>query len=168
MSEYPSLKPAFTVKVNIAPPMAVGSASRTTSLQVVPMTGGTVKSDSSFSPAIDAEFVGTGNDYIHADPDQKHLRLNAHGVLKTKDDALIYVNYTGVITLTEAEGAVLTGAGVEGSTPFGNSFTHFTFETGDERYKDLENRVFVGQGRFNVGADKSIVVEYRVGQVVHG
>lgn len=46
------------------------------------MTGGILKSDPSFSPGIDAEFVGTGNDYIHADPDGQHLRLNAHGVVK--------------------------------------------------------------------------------------
>lgn len=46
------------------------------------MTGGTVKSESGFSPAIDAEFVGTGADYIHNDPDGKRMRLNAHGVLK--------------------------------------------------------------------------------------
>ena len=46
------------------------------------MTGGTVKSESGFSPAIDAEFFGTGADYIHNDPDGKRMRLNAHGVLK--------------------------------------------------------------------------------------
>ena len=64
--------------------------------------------------------------------------------------------------------------------------THFTFEarlhpiptpqnkpmltqiqTGDERYKDLENRVFVGQGRFNIESGKP-VVEYRVSQVLQG
>lgn len=46
------------------------------------MKSGTIKSAPNFSPAIDAEFVGVGNDYIHVDPDNKHLRLNAHGVLK--------------------------------------------------------------------------------------
>jgi hypothetical protein len=46
------------------------------------MTGGTVKSEAGFSPAIDATFHGTGNDYIHNDPTGKHMRLNAHGVLK--------------------------------------------------------------------------------------
>lgn len=46
------------------------------------MTGGTVRSADGFAPAIDAEFEGVGNDYIHADPDGQHLRLNAHGVLK--------------------------------------------------------------------------------------
>ncbi|KAE8325485.1 hypothetical protein BDV39DRAFT_178523 [Aspergillus sergii] len=166
MSGFPTLKPAFTVRVNIDAPLAVGSASRSNPLQVVPMTGGTVKGDSGFSPALDAEFVGVGNDYIHADADGKHLRLNAHGVLKTKDDALLYLNYTGVVTLTPAEQAVFAGTASEGSTPFGNIFTHFTFETGDERYKDLENRVFVGQGRFNIESGKP-VVEYRVSQVHH-
>jgi hypothetical protein len=46
------------------------------------MLGGTLQSAEGFDPAIDAEFVGIGNDYIHADADGKHLRLNAHGVIK--------------------------------------------------------------------------------------
>ncbi|KAE8145336.1 hypothetical protein BDV25DRAFT_144741 [Aspergillus avenaceus] len=167
MSGYPTLKPAFTVQVTIDLPLAVGSASRSSPLQVVPMTGGIVKSDPSFSTAIDAQFVGVGNDYIHADPDGKHMRLNAHGVLKTADDALIYLNYTGVCALTDAEKAVFSGTAPAGPTPFGNLFTHFTFETGDERYKDLENSVFVGQGRFNIEPGKPTVVEYRVSQVLH-
>ncbi|KAL2871970.1 DUF3237 domain-containing protein [Aspergillus lucknowensis] len=168
MSEFPSAQPAFTLLVTIDAPLAVGSASRTTSLQVVPMTGGTLKSAEGFTPAIDAEFVGVGNDYIHADPDGKHLRLDAHGVVKTKDEALIYVKYSGVVTLTDAERAIFTGQAGDLSTPFGNSFIHVTFETGDERYKELENRVFVGQGRFIAEKGKPVVVDYRVGQVVHG
>lgn len=54
------------------------------------MTGGTVKSDPGYPLALDAQFVGTGNDYIHADPDNKHLRLNAHGVIK-----LVFFEYSG-------------------------------------------------------------------------
>ena len=46
------------------------------------MTGGTVVSESSFSPALNAKLKGTGNDYIHNDPDGKRMRLNAHGVLE--------------------------------------------------------------------------------------
>ncbi|KAL2828530.1 hypothetical protein BDW59DRAFT_50323 [Aspergillus cavernicola] len=168
MSEFPQTQPAFTLKVEIDPPFAVGSASRKSAFQIIPMIGGTIQSAESFSPALDAELVGVGNDYIRADADGKHLRLDAHGVVKTKDEALIYLKYTGVITFGDAEGAVLSGTAADGSTPFGNSFTHITFETGDERYKELENRVFVGQGRFNVEKGKPIVVEYRIGQVVLG
>lgn len=46
------------------------------------MVGGTVKSEADFAPNIDAELVGTGNDYIRFDPDSKHMRLNAHSVIK--------------------------------------------------------------------------------------
>ncbi|PYI19370.1 hypothetical protein BO86DRAFT_384652 [Aspergillus japonicus CBS 114.51] len=169
MSGYPTLQPAFTIQVVIDAPLGVGSASRQNSLQVVPMTGGTIKSEPGFSPALDAEFVGVGNDYIHADADGKHLRLNAHAVAKPKDDAdLIYLNYTGVVTLAPEVQAVFAGTAGDGSTPFGNAFTHFTFETGSARYKDLETRVFVAQGRFNIEKGKPTVVEYRVSQVLQG
>jgi len=46
------------------------------------MVSGTMKSESGFSPDVDAEFVGVGNDYIHNDPTGKHMRLNANGCLK--------------------------------------------------------------------------------------
>ena len=46
------------------------------------MVAGNVKAEGSFSPAINGDFVGIGNDYIHLDPDEKHLRLNAHAVIK--------------------------------------------------------------------------------------
>ncbi|OAX82962.1 hypothetical protein ACJ72_02680 [Emergomyces africanus] len=61
MADFPSLEPAFTMQ---------------------PMISGNIKSESTFSPALNGEFVGQGNDYIHVDPDGKHLRLNAHGVIK--------------------------------------------------------------------------------------
>ena len=41
-----------------------------------------VKSERGFYPQIDAEILGTANDYIHEDPDGKHMRLNAHGVVR--------------------------------------------------------------------------------------
>ena len=44
--------------------------------------GGTVKSEPGFAPAIDAALVGQGADYIHNDPSGKHMRLDAHSVIK--------------------------------------------------------------------------------------
>jgi Protein of unknown function (DUF3237) len=82
MSDFPTLEPAFTIHVTIDPALAVGSSSRGTPLAVVRMTGGTVKSEPGFSPALDATFKGVGNDYIHNDPTGKHMRLNAHGLLE--------------------------------------------------------------------------------------
>lgn len=51
---YPSLQPAFTVRVDIDAPMQVGGQAGS-SLAIVPMVGGTVKSESGFSPAFNGE-----------------------------------------------------------------------------------------------------------------
>jgi len=59
-----------------------GSASRGTPLNIAAMTGGSIKTESGFSPALEAQFEGVGNDYIHNDPSGKHMRLNAHGAVK--------------------------------------------------------------------------------------
>ncbi|EYE95380.1 DUF3237 domain-containing protein [Aspergillus ruber CBS 135680] len=165
MPGFPSIKPAFTVQVGLPTHISAGSASRTANLMVVPMLGNILKSDPAFEPTIDAEFVGVGNDYIHADPDGQHLRLNAHGVLKATSQ-LLYINYTDVVAMGPAEQAVFGDTASDGATLFGNSFTHFTFETDNARYKELENHVFVGQGWFRTEKGKPIVVEYKVGRVV--
>lgn len=52
------------------------------------MIGGTVTAEPGSTPSLNATFVGTGNDYIHGDPDQKKLRLDARSVLKTDDGAV--------------------------------------------------------------------------------
>jgi hypothetical protein len=82
MSEFPSLKPAFTIQIELDAPLAVGTGVRDTNLQVIPFTKGVFKTAEGFEPAFEAQVMGTGNDYIHADPDGKHMRLNANGVIK--------------------------------------------------------------------------------------
>ena len=42
------------------------------------------------------------------------------------------------------------------------------FETGDEKLKDLETRVFIGAGRFVVEQGKPVVVEYKISKAVKG
>ena len=46
------------------------------------MTDIIVKFEPGFSPSVDAEIVGSANDYIYRDPSGKHMRLNTHGVVK--------------------------------------------------------------------------------------
>ncbi|KAL1852237.1 hypothetical protein Plec18167_006051 [Paecilomyces lecythidis] len=147
MAAFPNVKPAFTLK---------------------PMIGGTVAAEPGFSPALNANFVGTGNDYVHGDPDQKKLRLDAHAVLKTDDGAIIYVHYKGTVNVTEDLGKILSGTAGDLETPYGDSFTYLDFETGDERYKDLENGIFVSQGHFIAKTGEKTIIEYRVSQVIQG
>lgn len=42
------------------------------------------------------------------------------------------------------------------------------FETGDEKFKELETGTFVGAGHFVIEKDKPIVVEYKISRVVAG
>lgn len=132
------------------------------------MTGGSLKSESNYSPSIDAEWIGTGNDYIHHDPDGKNMRLDAHAVVKDKSGSYLYVHYSGVVEITPELGMILGGKEEAKTTEFGHSFIEMRFETDDEKLKELELGTFVGAGRFVVAKDKPVVVEYRVSQVVKG
>ena len=43
--------------------------------------------------------------------------------------------------------------------------THVLFETGSEELRALEEKVYVGSGRFIVEAGKALVVEYLISEV---
>jgi RNA polymerase I-specific transcription initiation factor RRN6 len=51
---FPSLTPAFTVRVAIDPPMPVGGQAGS-QLVVVPMVSGTVRSEEGFEPGLEGE-----------------------------------------------------------------------------------------------------------------
>jgi RNA polymerase I-specific transcription initiation factor RRN6 len=76
--------------------------------------------------------------------------------------------YKGIVVLTPGVKAVLGGAADAKTTEFGDSFVTFSFETGSEKYKDLQNGTYVAAGRFVVGeeAKGGVIVEYRVSKVV--
>jgi uncharacterized protein DUF3237 len=116
------------------------------------VTGGEFHSD-----RLKGEIVGAGADWLLAGPDG-YGRLDVRATFKTHDDALIYVQYHGLIEITPQVLAVLAG----GSTPteFGDQyfFTHPRCETGDERYAWLNHTFLVGQGRVVPGPR----VEYKV------
>jgi len=54
MTGFPSLQPAFTVRVKIDAPMQVGGQAGP-GLVIVPMVSGTVKSEGNFEPKLDGE-----------------------------------------------------------------------------------------------------------------
>ncbi|KAG7001514.1 hypothetical protein G7Y79_00031g066290 [Physcia stellaris] len=157
------------LQVPIDVPFSVGSVSKGTPLSVVPMKNVILKSEPGFEPAIDAEIVGSANDYIHNDPDGKHMRLNAHGLVKDKSTGgLVYINYTGVVGITPGVVSILSGKEDAKTTEFGNAFIEMRFETGEEKLKGLELGTFVGSGRFLVDEGKLVTVEYKLSKVVKG
>ncbi len=109
-----------------------------------------------------------GADYIRPDADGQHLRLNVDSVMVQKADpaAFLKYSYTGIITLTPAIGAVLSGAPGAATTPFGNVLSSVVFESGSPALAALEHKVYVGSGRFVVEAGQPVVVEYKISEVV--
>jgi RNA polymerase I-specific transcription initiation factor RRN6 len=81
MSGFPSLQPAFTVRVDIDQPMQVGGQ-HGAQLVIVPMVSGTVKSEEGFEPRLDAQLNGVGYDYIHNDADGGNMRLDVRSQVK--------------------------------------------------------------------------------------
>jgi len=163
---YPSLQPAFTVRVDIDAPLAVG-AQAGSPLVIVPMVSGTVKSEPGFEPTLDAELHGVGYDYIHNDADGKNMRLDVRSQVKNNDGTIFAMYYKGTVALTAGVQALLSGAPDAKTTPYGDSFVAFNFETGSETYKGLENGVYVGAGHFvKEEGQKGLVVEYKVSKVV--
>jgi Protein of unknown function (DUF3237) len=53
----------------------------------------------------------------------------------------------------------------EADTSYDPAVNQMTFETGAERYRALENALFVGAGRVVTGEDGALTVEYQVSQV---
>jgi len=101
--------------------------------------------------------VGAGADWLLAGPDG-FGRLDVRATFKTVDGAFIYVQYFGLIEVTETIQGILGGA--DQQTSFGDQyfFTNPRMETGDERYAFVNTTFFIGQGRLMGGPR----VEYQV------
>lgn len=111
-------------------------------------------------PQLTGRFVGAGADWLTIGADG-FGRLDVRGTIKTDDGALLYIQYLGLIEVTEAVQSILGGA--EASTEYGDQyfFTHPRIETGDERYQWVNTTAFLAQGRVVAGP----AVEYKVFRV---
>ncbi|KAE8828960.1 hypothetical protein PTNB73_05909 [Pyrenophora teres f. teres] len=159
MTGFPSLQPAFTVRVNIDAPMQVGGQSGP-GLVIVPMVSGTIKSEGGFEPKLDGELHGVGYDYIHNDTNGGNMRLDVRSQVKTADGTILAMYYKGTVALTPGVVAMLSGSPDAKTTDYGDSFVTFSFETGSDKYKDLQNGTYVAAGHF-VKEGGGVIVEYK-------
>jgi hypothetical protein len=120
---------------------------------IVPVTGGWAKGE-----RITGSFVGGGGDWLLVGADG-FGRLDVRGQLRTDDDAIIYLTYTGLLEMNDAVQQALAG----GETQFDDQYFRTTphLETGDARYAWVNTTVFVARGRVASGA----TVEYEVYRV---
>ncbi|KAL0632310.1 hypothetical protein Q9L58_008831 [Maublancomyces gigas] len=162
-SGFPTLQPAFVVKVNIAGSSPVGVVASGSNLTHHEAPTGTIKSAPGFTPEINAQIV-FGGDFIYTDPDGLRARLNIQLVAKTDDNVVMYLKGKGIANVTEAIKGFLAGT-EPGKTAFGRSSAQFGIEVAAGKYKDLENHIFVGNGRF-VREQGGTTVEFRLSVVV--
>lgn len=163
---FPKLEEALVGLFDINAPISIGQINSGAGLNFVRATGGSIKTVSGFSgPKLDGNVID-GEDWITVDSDGKRLRLNAKMLIKTLDGATAVFSYTGIITVNPEIGLILTGDEAMKTVPYGGLVSSGRFETGDPRYKDLENSLFVGSGRFIIKEDRSVTVEYGLSRVV--
>lgn len=86
-------------------------------------------------------------------------------VIRNNDGTIFAMYYKGTVALTSGVQAILSGSSDAKTTEYGDSFVNFTFETGSEKYKELQNGTYVAAGHF-VKEGEGVVVEYKVSKVV--
>ncbi|KAK3906696.1 hypothetical protein C8A05DRAFT_29448 [Staphylotrichum tortipilum] len=162
MADFPKLIPAFTVQVAIAPPTSISPR-----LTFVPFTtGGSIISHPSYPIQLDAA-IEHGADYITLAPDGAHVRLDVQSAARDKvTGGVVRFSYTGKIGVTGPAGKVLKGEAGAATTGFGEAFSVVEFQAGGSKeLESLEQKVYVGSGRFILEEGKPVIVEYKVSEV---
>ncbi|KAK3300320.1 uncharacterized protein B0H64DRAFT_12398 [Chaetomium fimeti] len=163
MANFPKLIPAFTIQVVIQTPTPVSP-----SLVFVPLasTGGSIVSEPSYPIQLRAA-IEHGGDFIRVSADGTQARLDVQSLARDAvTGALVRFTYRGKVDTTGAMGRVLRGEEGAGTTGFGDAVSVVEFETGGGELAVLENKVYVGTGRFIIEAGKPTIVEYLVSEVV--
>ncbi|KAM5355851.1 hypothetical protein ACJ41O_002497 [Fusarium nematophilum] len=160
-ANFPILIPAFTAQIYIDVPLVIS-----TDLLNIPFLPnvGTLVSEPGYEPRLKATFVH-GSDFLRRDPDGQRVRLDVSSVGRDEAGAMFRFNYNGVVGMTGDEGKVIRGDGNATTTGFGNAFVQARFETDNPLLKALEDRMYVGSGRFIVEENKPIIVEYKISEV---
>lgn len=167
MTQTPKVIHTKARQIHVGSPTHIGALSNGPSLvhlSFVPNTG-FIKSEPSYPIQLDAVFTH-GADYIKVDATGKHARLEVQSTATSPQGALRY-NYTGTADLSSPAGKVLRGDADAATTDFGGIFAQAKFETGVPELKELENKTFVGSGRFILEEGKGVVVEYKVSEVAN-
>ncbi|KAK0387633.1 hypothetical protein NLU13_3879 [Sarocladium strictum] len=162
LSHFPTLIPAFTAQIQIDTPLAI-----TPSLLNIPFLpySGSLTSAPGYPYQINARFIH-GSDYLRLDPDEQHVRLDVRATAQDKHTgALLLLVYHGVVDITGAEGLVIRGDENAHTTGFGNAFVQVRFETDDDCLVPIEDKMYVGSGRFIVEEGQPIIVEYKISEV---
>ena len=137
------LEHAFDYQVRLAEPVIIGAGGLGTRVFYEVLEGEVQ------GPKLSGTVLTGGGDWALIGSDG-WVRLDVRGQVRTHDDALLYIEYAGLLELNEAvQKAVASG----GDTAFDDQYFRITprIETGDERYAWMTHSAFVGRGRTTSG-----------------
>ncbi|KAF8476082.1 hypothetical protein BDZ91DRAFT_758590 [Kalaharituber pfeilii] len=163
---FPRLEKAFVFVFDVDPPVEIGTISSGSNLNYVRITGGRVTTVHTFSGPKLESTVMEGEDWISVDNDNKRFRLDVKMLITTNDNAQILFKYVGIVNVTPEITLCLGRHENASAVPFGNVVNFGQFQTGDVRYKSLENDFFVGSGRFVKNDKGTFSVEYQMSKVI--
>ncbi|KAI8650242.1 hypothetical protein NCS56_01476800 [Fusarium sp. Ph1] len=125
---------------------------------------GTLVSEPGYEPPLEAT-LSTGATFCAATRTAKRVRLD---VSSRREDstsgAMLRFSYNGVVGVAGDEGRVIRGDNAT-TTGFGNAFVQVRFETNASGLKPLQDKLYVGSGRFIVEENQPIIVEYKISEV---
>ncbi|KAL6703266.1 hypothetical protein ACN47E_010054 [Coniothyrium glycines] len=165
---FSALIPAlyFTATINL--PIIIGNVASGGTLTYADLVDGSFTSEPDFSPAVKGTAV-RGGDHITIDPSGSVLRLHLDTLIKTDDDGYIRITATGAEVATPEVWNVLNAVSGAAPVKFGDfqATSSWTFETGTEKYAELQNAVYVGSTSLKPGTKNStIVVGFKIAKVV--
>ncbi|KAI4087630.1 MAG: hypothetical protein LQ339_008865 [Xanthoria mediterranea] len=164
LSGFPTLKPAIVTKVDIRDVHDLGTIHNGSKLTHYGTPSGTIETVPGYEPAFKAN-VDFGADWLSFDPDGKHARIDLRGMARTEQGQAIDFRYTGVIKMPPEVQKIFNMDPNMATVPFGHATGSHSFLVADPALKDLENSVFVSNGRIKV-TENGLVVETRQSLVV--
>jgi hypothetical protein len=148
------LEPAFLYRVTTTDPLPATEGS-----PAGPRIHWQVSAAELDGPEIKARLAGTGGDWMAVGPDG-FWRPDVRAQFLTDDGAVVLMHYTGLVEQTNAFKAA---AEADRPTDWEDQYLRVAirFETGAERYRWLNQRLFVAAGRL-LGTGR---IEYQVYRV---
>ena len=144
----------FTCRIACGPPFDAGTGPYG-GRQYYEITGGTVAGS-----RLTGKLVGSGGDWMLTGPDG-YMRMDVRVQIETGDGAVICAHYFGPAEANDKlKQAVIACAPTEFDDASIRS--HWVLETGDSRYRWVNQSVFAGQGRLLPASPGVLGFEHQV------
>lgn len=166
---FNSLLPALYLNATVDHDLVIGATSPGPTAMFGPIRHGILRSEPGFPVNINAEIVHSG-DLVTIDPDQKWLHNDFSGMLKTDSGEYLRFTMKAIEQPTQNIMRILGGDPTAPDVEHGDFYgvSSWNFITGSEKYKELENSVYVGSTRLSRGSEPdSFSIAFRISQVSH-